>query len=39
MLNVEFKASTWNFLSLVILFALFNVSVLGFQHIFLLKKQ
>ena len=26
------------FLSLVILSALFNVSVLGFQHVFLLKK-
>ena len=38
-LNVKFNASTWNFLSLVILSAVFNLGVLGFQHVFLFKKQ
>ena len=38
-LNVKFNASTRNFLSLVIPSAVFKVSVLGFQHVFLLKKQ
>ena len=37
-LNVKFNASTWN-LSLIILPAVFNVSVLGFEHVFLLKEQ
>ena len=35
-LIVKFDASTWNFLSLLIFPAAFNVSVLGFQHVFLL---
>ena len=38
-LNVKFNASTWKFLSLIILPAVFNVSVLGFEHVFLLKEQ
>ena len=38
-LNVEFSASTWNFLSLVILSAIFNVSVLGFSMYFCLKNN
>ena len=35
-LNVKFNASPWNFLSLVILSAVFNLSVLGFWHVFML---
>ena len=35
-LNVKFNAAPWNFLSLVILSAVFNLSVLGFCHVFLL---
>ena len=38
-MNVKFNASPWNFLSLIILPAVFNVSVLGFEHVFLLKEQ
>ena len=38
-LNVEFSASTWNFLSLVILSAIFNVRVLGFSMYFCLKNN
>ena len=38
-MNVKFNASTWNFLSLVILSAVFNVSVLGFYHVFCLKNN
>ena len=38
-LNVKFNASTWNFLSLVILSAIFNVSVLGFSMYFCLKNN
>ena len=38
-LNVKFNASTWNFLSLVILSAIFNVSVFGFSIYFYLKKN
>ena len=34
-----FNTSTWNFLMLVVLSAVFNVSVLGFSHVFLLTKQ
>ena len=36
-LNVKFNSSTWNFLSSVILSAIFNVSVLGFSVYFCLK--
>ena len=35
-LNVKFNASPRNFLSLVILSAVFNLSVLGFWHVFML---
>ena len=38
-LNVKFNASTWNFLSLVILSAIFNVTVLGFSMYFCLKNS
>ena len=38
-LNVQFNAFTWNFLSLVILSASFNVSVLGFSMYFCFKKN
>ena len=38
-MNVKFNASPLNFLSLIILPAVFNVSVLGFEHVFLLKEQ
>ena len=38
-LIVKFNASTWNFLSLVILSAIFNVSVLGFSMYFCLKNN
>ena len=38
-LNVKFNASTWTFLSLVILSAIFNVSVLGFSMYFFLKNN
>ena len=38
-LNVKFNASTWNFLSLVILSAIFNVTVLGFSMYFCLKNN
>ena len=38
-LNVKFNASTWTFLSLVILSAIFNVSVLGFSMYFCLKNN
>ena len=38
-LNVKFNASTWNFLSSVILSAIFNVSVLGFSVYFCLKNN
>ena len=37
-LNVWFNASTWNFLSLVIV-SIFNVSVLGFSMYFCLKNN
>ena len=30
LMNVKFNASAWNFLSLIILPAVFNASVLGF---------
>ena len=33
---MKFNAAPWNFLSLVILSAVFNLSVLGFCHVFLL---
>ena len=38
-LNVKFNASTWNFLSLAILTAIFNVSVLGFSMYFYFTKN
>ena len=38
-LNVKFNASAWNFLSLVILSAIFNVTVLGFSMYFCLKNN
>ena len=38
-LNVKFNASTWNFLSLVIISAIFNVSVPGFSMYFCLKNN
>ena len=38
-LNVKFNASTWNFFSLVILSAIFHVSVLGFSMYFCLKNN
>ena len=38
-LHVKFNASTWNFLSLVILSAIFNVTVLGFSMYFCLKNN
>ena len=38
-LNVKLNASTWNFLSLVILSAIFNVTVLGFSMYFCLKNN
>ena len=38
-LNVKFNASTWNFLSLVIISAIFNVSVPGFSMYLCLKNN
>ena len=38
-LNVKLNASTWNFLSLVILSAIFNVSVLGISMYLCLKNN
>ena len=39
-LNVKFNASTWNFLTLVMHSAIFNVTVLGFSmSVFLVKNN